>query len=199
MTEKIVPEENQRNDAVLQFMQSRRSVPSKTMSGPGPDREEIALILQIASRVPDHGKIAPWRFIEYSDETKQRLGELIAEKAREKNPDIDPDALEFERRKFSRAPTVIALVSCPREHPKVPAWEQELSCGAAGMNMLIAANALGYDAQWITEWISFDPELNAHFGIRDGERLAGFIHIGTRTMPKTERDRPDMNAIHTIL
>jgi nitroreductase len=143
--------------------------------------------------------MAPWRFVEYTRETCEHLGKLIAKRALERNPDLDADAQEFERSKLLHASTVIALISSPREHPKVPVWEQELSCGAVGMNFLIAANALGYDAQWLTEWMSFDPQLIEHFGVRDGERLAGFIHIGSRTMPKTERERPDISKIHSIM
>jgi nitroreductase len=189
----------QRNEAVIEFMKNRRSVPSKTMAGPGPDRDELAQIMQIAARVPDHGKIAPWRFVELSAKTRILIGEKIARRALERNPDMNEEALEFERLKLNRAPTVIALIFSPHDHPKVPVWEQELSCGAVGMNFLIAANAFGYDAQWLTEWMAFDPELGGLFDVREGERLAGFIHIGTRTMPKTDRERPDLAAIHTIL
>ena len=184
---------------VLHFMRARRSVPAKAMGGPGPGKAEIWEMLEIASRVPDHGKIAPWRFIVYGDGAKNRLAGLLEERAAALHQDISQEQREVERTRFSRAPAVIGLVSAPRDHPKVPEWEQILSCGAAGMNLLIAANASGYDAQWLTEWYAFDEVLAPHLGLRDGERFAGFIHIGIRTLPKTERDRPSLDDILTIM
>ena len=186
----MLAEQSAKNSAVIQFMKTRRSVPAKTMGGPGPNVAEIAEMAEIAMRVPDHGKIAPWRFVEYSSAAKERLDRLILARALEKQPDLDGELRIVEAGRMARSPTVIGLISAPVDHPKVPVWEQELSCGAVGMNWLIAANALGYDAQWLTEWIAFDDVLTPHFGAGAGERMAGFIHIGTRTMPKTERDRP---------
>jgi nitroreductase len=180
-------------------MRTRRSVPAKTMSGPGPSIDEIRQMAEIAARVPDHGKIVPWRFVVYGTQARERLGELILTKALEKDLDLDDALRESERTRLSRSPTVVGLISSPREHPKVPQWEQVLSCGAAGMNWLIAANAHGYDAQWITEWYAFEEDLAPHFGIRSGERMAGFIHIGTRTMPKTERARPKMSDVLSVM
>ena len=188
---------NAANEAVLDFMRTRRSVPAKTMGGPGPEEAEIAEMAKIASRIPDHGKIAPWRFIQYSDAAKARLDARIHARAREKYPELQGEALQIEAGRMARSPVVIGLISAPCEHPKVPVWEQELSCGAAGLAWLIAANAHGYDAQWLTEWIAFDDELAPEFGCREGERIAGFIHIGTRTAPKTERDRPDIGTVFT--
>ena len=187
------------NETVLDFMRSRRSVPAKTMAGPGPSPDEIRSMAQIASRVPDHGKIAPWRFIEYSPSAKERLGRMILERALEKDAALTSEMQELEKTRLSRSSTVIGLISAPVDHPKVPVWEQELSCGAAGMNWLIAANALGYDAQWLTEWYAFDEKLAPAFGAGEGERVAGFIHIGTRTMPKTERARPDLDDVLKVM
>ena len=193
----IMPEAT--NETILDFMRTRRSVPAKTMAGPGPSPAQIRAMAEIACRVPDHGKIAPWRFIEYSAEAKDRLGELILERAVEKDDSLSEEMQLLEKTRLSRSATVIALISAPQDHPKVPKWEQELSCGAAGMNWLIAANAHGYDAQWITEWYAFDETLAPALGVREGERLAGFIHIGTRTMPKTERARPDLDDVLTVM
>ena len=153
----------------------------------------------IASRVPDHGKIAPWRFVEYSDRAKKALGEAILARALEKDASLQGDLVEIELTRFTRSPTVIGLFSAPKQHPKVPLWEQELSCGAVGMNWLIAANAHGYDAQWLTEWYAFDEKLKSLLGAGEGERIAGFIHIGTRTMPKTDRERPDLKDIFSTM
>ena len=181
----------------LEFLRSRRSVPAKALSpdSPGPGEEEIREMIAIASRVPDHGKIAPWRFIRYSPEYCRELGSRVLARALELNPELNDEMQEVEKSRFLRAPVVIAIVSCPREHPKVPEWEQVLSCGAAGMNLLHAANALGWDAQWLTEWVAFDEKLAPHLGARDGERIAGFFHLGVRTMPKSERDRPELDDI----
>ena len=180
-------------------MENRRSVPAKVMTGPGPNRDEIDTILHIAARVPDHGKIAPWRFIEFSEAAKIRLGQEILARALEINPDLNGEQCSMESTRFSRSVVVIALVSAPKNHPKVPEWEQLLSAGAVGMNMLIAANALGYDAQWLTEWYAYDVKLAPNFGLNEGERIAGFFHFGTKTMPKTERERPVLSQIYTIM
>jgi len=188
---------NEINQAVLEFMRTRRSVPAKIMAGPGPSSDEILKMAEIAVRVPDHGKIAPWRMVEYSDSAKVRLGEKILARALAKTPDLNEEQQELERTRLSRSSTVIALFSAPVEHPKVPEWEQQLSCGAVGMNWLIAANAFGYDAQWLSEWYAFDDFLKADLGATETEQIAGFIHIGTRTMPKTERARPQVADILT--
>ena len=175
------------------------------MGGPGPSDEEILEFISIAARVPDHGKIAPWRFVSYSNAAKTRLGELLLARATQIAMSADqPVALSdeqrlIERTRFSRSPQVVVLFSNPCEHPKIPQWEQVLSAGAAGMNLLIAANAYGYDAQWITEWYAVDETLVSALGARDGERIAGFFHFGTKTMPKTDRTRPQIEDIFSIL
>jgi len=180
---------------VFSFLQTRRSVPAKFMSGPGPDEFQIRALIEIASRVPDHGKIAPWRFVRYTPDYCVRLGERIVERFQQLNSESSDEMLSLERERFTRSPVVIALISSTRDHPKVPKWEQVLSAGAAGMNLLVAANALGFDAQWLSEWVAFDETLANDFGVLEGEKIAGFIHIGTKTMPKTERDRPNINDI----
>lgn len=189
----------QENASVLEFMRTRRSVPAKTMSGPGPSSAEIRDMAEIAARVPDHGKIAPWRFIQYGPAAKDRLGKAILARALEKDPELPTDMQEIEATRFSRSPTVIGLISCPQDHPKVPVWEQQLSCGATGMAWLIAANASGYDAQWLTEWYAFDDQLKSQLGAGEGEQIAGFIHIGTRTMPKSERARPELDDVFQFM
>jgi nitroreductase len=185
---------------VLEFMRTRRSVPAKTMSGPGPSEAEVEAMIAIASRVPDHGKLAPWRFIRYAPAYAARLSEMCLARALERDPALPQDLREFERTRFTKTPVVIAVVSRTQpNHPKVPVWEQELSCGAAAMNLLIAANAHGYDAQWLTEWVSFDEKLAPALGVKPGERLAGFVYVGTRTTPKTERDRPALADIYSVM
>lgn len=188
-----------RNEPVLEFMKTRRSVPAKFLGEPGPSDAEIREIVAIASRVPDHAKLAPWRFIAYRGAIRAKLGETILQRALERDPTISGEQQDTECDRFLRSPVILAVVSVPREHPKVPEWEQVLSAGAATMNLVIAANALGYDANWITEWISFDEKLAPALGLVPGERIAGFVHLGTRTAPKSERDRPETDRILTFL
>lgn len=195
--------QNTPNEDVIEFMRNRRSVPAKFMGGPGPDETQLAVILEIASRVPDHGKLAPWRFIRYSADKCKELGEQVLKRAIERSAArgkiLSDDFVEIERNRFLRAPVVVAVVSCAETHPKIPEWEQIMSSGAVAMNMLIAANAFGYDAQWLTEWLAFDDELRDDLGLRDGEKISGFIHMGTRKNPKSERDRPKLDEIYTIM
>lgn len=188
-----------RNDAVLDFMAGRRSASAKTMGGPGPGEAEIRQMLTIATRVPDHGKLAPWRFLRYSPPAAARIGEAIAARASALNPAISPELLEMERASLTRSPLVIGLISAAAAHPKIPVWEQQLSAGAAGMNLLIAANALGYDAQWVTGWFVYDETIAPLLGARPGEQVAGLFHVGTSTLPKTARDRPELDAVFSTV
>lgn len=197
---------NPKHPETFAFLQNRRSVPAKTMSGPGPGENEVRALIEIASRVPDHGKIAPWRFIQYGPDYCVKLGEMIEARFKEVNTgfnneilEIEDEVLEIERGRFTRAPVVIAVISAPKNHPKVPEWEQVLSAGAAAMNLLTAANALGYDVQWLTEWVAFDDVLAPKFGVKPDEKIAGFVHIGTKQMPKTERDRPQIDDVFSIM
>jgi nitroreductase len=184
---------------VLEFMRRRRSVPAKTMAGPGPSDAEILAMIEIASRVPDHGKLAPWRFIRYAPSYAEKLNAICLARAIERDPALPEEFRLYEKTRFTKVPVVIAIASRTQAHPKVPVWEQELSAGAAAMNLLIAANAFGYDAQWLTEWVAFDEKLQPALGVRPGERLAGFIYVGTRTTPKTERDRPAIGDVYTVM
>lgn len=190
---------NPEHPETFAFLQNRRSVPAKTMSGPGPNENEVRALIEIASRVPDHGKIAPWRFVQYGPDYCVKLGEMIETRFKEMNSGFNDEILEIERGRFTRTPVVIGVISAPKDHPKVPEWEQVLSAGAAAMNLLTAANALGYDAQWLTEWVAFDEIIAPKFGVKPGEKIAGFVHIGTKQMPKTERDRPPIDDIFSIM
>jgi nitroreductase len=181
---------------VLEFMRTRRSVPAKTMTGPGPSDAEVEAMIAIASRVPDHGKLAPWR---YSPAYCRKLNEICLARALERDPALPADLQAFEADRFTKVPVVIAIVSRAQEHPKIPQWEQLLSAGAAAYGLLIAANAHGYDAQWLTEWVAYDEKLAPALGVKPGEKLAGFIYAGTRTMPKTDRDRPGIGDIYSVM
>jgi len=181
----------------LQLLKTRRSVKPMELSGPGPSREDIDTLLAIASRVPDHGKLAPWRFIVFEGEARLAAGEIIAAAFAADRADATADQLDFERKRLSRAPLVIAVVSRAAPHVKIPVWEQELSAGAAAMNLVLAAHALGYAASWITEWYAYDRRVLDKLGLAANERIAGFVHIGRAGKPPEDRDRPKLESIVT--
>lgn len=185
------------NKPLAEYLATRRSMPAFQMCEPGPDRETIEAILQLASRVPDHGKLAPWRFIVYRGEERALIGEHLLKLALEKKPDLSEDMIAVEQSRFTRAPVVIAVISTAAPHFKVPEWEQVLSAGAVCLNLLMAANAHGFVSNWLTEWFAFDERAFPLLGINEGERVAGFIHIGSTDFPVTERPRPDLAQITT--
>ncbi len=180
----------------LDLLLSRRSGSAKTMTGPGPDMQALERILTAGARVPDHGKLTPWRFLLFEGEGRARMGDILAE-CIAKEQGTTPARIAQERERFLRAPVVIGVVSKAREQIPIPVWEQELSAGAACQNILIAAHALGFVAQWISEWYAYHPEVLEKIGLRPGERMAGFIYIGTSTVALEERPRPDIAAITT--
>jgi len=181
----------------LQLLKTRRSVKPMDLTGPGPTAAEIDTLLAIASRVPDHGKLAPWRFIVFEGEARLAAGEAIAAAFTADRADAKPDQIEFERTRLARAPLVIAVVSRAGPHVKIPQWEQQLSAGAAAMNLVLAAHAMGFAASWITEWYAYDRRVLARLGIGDHERIAGFVHIGRPGKPPEDRERPPLAAIVT--
>jgi nitroreductase len=181
----------------IELLKSRRSVKPREMREPGPSPFELETILTVGARVPDHGKLAPWRFIVFEGEARGRAGEVIAQVFARKNPQASSADIDIERHRLSDAPLVIGVVSFTRPHPKVPAWEQELSAGASAMNMVTAASALGYGACWLTGWFAFDRDVLDGLGLKADEKLAGFIHIGTPSKPSEERPRPALSDIVT--
>ncbi len=185
------------NISLIDYLNVRRSTPAPQLTEPGPDRAEIEEILRLTVRVPDHGKIAPWRFIVYRGEERKRLGEAALKRALEKTPDLGADYQEVERMRFNRAPVVIAVVSTAAPHVKIPEWEQVMSAGAVCLNMLFAANANGFAANWLTEWVSYDEALFPELGVNAGEKIAGFIYIGSTTFPPVERPRPQVSDVVT--
>lgn len=189
------PHRAARNEAALEHLETRRSVPANALAEPGPDGETLATILRIAARVPDHKKLAPWRFIVLQGEARAHFGTRLAEIWARREPEASDIKLETERTRFTRAPVVIAVVSSPRPHPACPEWEQELSAGAVCLNTLHAAGAMGFGAQWITEWYGFDDDVKAAFGLEPQERFAGFIYIGRASERPADRDRPDISRI----
>ena len=179
----------------LQLLKTRRSVKPMELTGPGPTKPEIDTLLAIASRVPDHGKLAPWRFIVFEDDARIAAGEAIAAAFAADRADATPEQLEFERKRLARAPLVVAVVSRAGPHVKIPEWEQQLSAGAAAMSLVIAAHAMGYAASWITEWYAYDRAVLDALGLAANERMAGFVHIGRPAKPPEERERPKLADI----
>jgi nitroreductase len=181
----------------IDLLKTRRSIKPRDMRAPGPSPAELESILTIGARVPDHGKLAPWRFIVFEGDARARAGEVIAEVFARKNPNAQTAEVEQEKRRLSDAPLVIGVVSFTRPHPKVPAWEQELSAGASAMNIVTAATALGYGACWLTGWFAFDRDVLEGLGLKADEKLAGFIHIGTASNSTEDRPRPALSEIVT--
>jgi nitroreductase len=181
----------------LDLLKTRRSVKAVELTGPGPSASEIDTMLTVASRVPDHGKLTPWRFIIFEGDSRRAAGDKIAAAFVAKYPAATPEQTDKERERLTRAPLVIAVVSRAGEHPKIPEWEQVLSAGAAAMSLVFAAHALGYAANWITEWYAYDRSVLEAFGVGPQERLAGFIHIGRSPGPAEDRDRPPLSEIAT--
>lgn len=182
---------------LFDYLSTRRSIPAPQMIEPGPDRNEIEQILKLASRVPDHGKLAPWRFIVFTGDKRLELGNELLSIALKKTPDLSEDLQQVERNRLSRAPVVIAVVSCAAPHFKIPVWEQELSAGAVCLNLFMAANALGFAANWLSEWIAYDEDAKAALGIEPEEKVAGFLYVGSTTFPQTDRPRPELSEIVT--
>ena len=180
---------------LIDYLSTRRSIPAFQMSGPGPSKGEVEDILKLASRVPDHGKLAPWRFIVYRGAERQRISEALAKIAMADRPDLSDEMVKVENTRLTRAPVVIAVVSRAAPHVKIPEWEQLMSAGAVCLNLVMAANAHGYASNWLTEWYAYDKRAYPILGVNEGERIAGFVHIGTPTVPPTERPRPELSEI----
>lgn len=182
------------NPAVIEFLKNRRSNLVKIMAEPGPDKIQLNEILTIGARVPDHRKLEPWRFLIFKGDAREKAGQHLARIFRRDNPDLPCERAAFEAERLTRAPLVIAVISapvlCPRGTPK---WEQTLSAGAVCYNLCLAAQALGFAAQWLTEWYAYDPEIRKIFGLTEDENFAGFIHIGSAKEPPTPRKRPDLS------
>ena len=172
----------------------RRSAPAQSLTAPGPSPAEIERILQLGARTPDHGKLFPWRFVVMGPQSRADLARALAPLAAHQ---LDPGKAAKVLSKLTAPPLTILVLSVPIAGHKVPEWEQRLSAGAVCMNLEHAANALGYAASWITDWYSYDPAALALYDVRAGERVAGFIHIGTLAEPPLERPRPDVAALTT--
>jgi len=188
---------NETRADLLALLLSRRSGSAKRMTGPGPTSTELDTIFEAATRGPDHGKLTPWRFILFEGEGRARFGNFLAECFRVGTPAADEERVQAERERFLRAPVVVCVISRLREGLPIPALEQTLSAGACGMTLLFAAHALGYVANWITEWCAYDPCVREKLGLTNNERIAGFIYIGKPTAALEDRPRPDFRALVT--
>ncbi|MPZ56446.1 MAG: nitroreductase [Rhizobiales bacterium] len=181
----------------IHLLKTRRSVKPIELGEPGPSEAELETLLTVASRVPDHGKLIPWRFVVFAGDGRLRAGEVIEATFRAKQSEATVDQLAFERNRLARAPLVVGVVSRAGPHAKIPEWEQVLSAGAAAMSLVLSAHALGYAANWITEWYAYDRNVLDALGLAPNERVAGFIHIGTPVRPPEDRPRPPLSDIVT--
>ncbi|MCA1300065.1 nitroreductase family protein [Stappia indica] len=182
---------------MLQLLLTRRSHLALTLAEPAPSEETLRLLLTAAARVPDHGKLAPWRFIVLRGAARQTYGDRLVALLEAREGPLPEDRKAQEAGRFVRAPLVVAVVSRAAEHPKIPLWEQELSAGAVCMNLLTATHAAGFAGQWLSEWMAFDDEAAALLGVEGTERIAGFIHIGSPTHTPADRARPDLDSLIT--
>ena len=185
------------SNPILDHLLTRRSVSANALGEPGPSDEQLRLILTAAARVPDHKKLVPWRFILFQGEARRAFGEVLADICAREESDPGEFRLENEAKRFLRAPVVVAVVSSVRDNPAAPEWEQVLSAGAACENLLVAATALGFGAQWITEWYAYDPAVKSALNLDTHERIAGFIYLGSPKEKPDERERPVLDDIVT--
>lgn len=179
----------------LEFLKIRKSVPLTQLTAPGPSEAQLSDLLEIAARVPDHGRMEPWRFILYRGPAVIKAGEALAEIALQKNGPMSEEELDRERNRINRAPVAVGVVSNVVDDSNIPEWEQFLSAGAAAMNLVTAATAMGFGANWVTGWYSSDAEGRKVLGLAPHERMAGIVHIGSYDRAIPDRPRPDVKAL----
>lgn len=178
----------------LSLLATRRSGKPRDLVAPGPDATQLAEILQIAARTPDHGKLAPWRFVIVPEEKRDLLAEVIVKAYREERPQAARLEIESLEQFAHQAPALVVVLFSPKTQSHIPLWEQELSAGAVCMNLLHAVHASGFAGGWLTGWPSFSEAVRDAFGAAP-ERIAGFMFIGTPSRPLDERPRPEMGTI----
>ena len=175
---------------VLAFLSLRRSTSALTLTEPAPTAEELGILLRLAARAPDHGKLSPWRFVILQGDGKARFAARLEAIALTRADQTAAAKLG----KLKIPPLCVVVISSPKPGA-IPLWEQQLSAGAVCTNLLYAALALGYGANWITDWYAYDPDANAALGLTQGEKVAGFVLIGTARDAPMERERPDVAAL----
>jgi len=182
------------SDEARTLLSLRRSTSKRGLTEPGPTSDELDDILTVAARVPDHRRLAPWRFLVFEGPYRAAFNQRAVEIQKQEHPEATETMLADTEGYFTRAPVIVAVISAPNVTHKTPTWEQELSCGAVCQNLLLAANASGWAGCWLTEWIAFSPGINALLGMTEHERIAGFIYLGTATEAPQERMRPDLST-----
>jgi nitroreductase len=179
----------------MDFLALRRSTPIALITEPGPSPAEVDALLRVAARVPDHGKLAPWRFLVFEGEARARAGVALEAIARRNQTHLPEEGFALEAQRFARAPVVVAVISSLKDAPKIPEWEQRLSSAAVCLELLHASSAMGFAASWLTEWCAYDAEVAKAFGLGPNEKFAGFIYIGAAREPSPERVRPNMAGL----
>jgi nitroreductase len=183
--------------SALSLLKTRKSASVKAMAEPGPTPEQLKTILEIAVRVPDHGKLTPWRLVLFEGDARRKFGEVMKARWHDLHPDHGDDSLAFQGGLFLRAPTVLVIVSKAAPHVKIPEWEQLLSAGALTQNILLAAAALDVGAQWNTDWIAYDREIMKAMGLSEYEKIVGIVYLGTPAAALEDRPRPDPENLIT--
>ncbi|HEY9130573.1 MAG TPA: nitroreductase [Dyella sp.] len=181
--------------SALELLQQRHSAPSRQLREPAPDEGTLRTLLETAIRVPDHGKLEPFRLILLRGDAKLRFGERLTDIALRRHPDLPESKREKERLRYTFAPLVVAVVARIQSDSSVPAIEQQLSAGCVAHNLLLGAYALGFGAQWLTGWAAYDREAGALLGLAEHEHMVGFVHIGTPDIDIPDRDRPDLDSL----
>ena len=180
----------------IEFLNQRRSVPSRLLGAPGPDAAQLERLLQAAIRVPDHGKLVPWRLLLIRGDARARLGAALAAIHARIAPDTAPAVLDKDRERYNCAPLIVAVIArIEPDHPKIPAQEQLLSAGCVAYNLLLGAQALGFGAQWLTGWAAYDRDAAALLGLGANERIVGFVHVGSALDSAPERTRPALPEV----
>jgi nitroreductase len=183
--------------SLLSFLKTRKSASAKAMTGPGPTSSQLSEILTLSVRVPDHGKLAPWRFIVFEGDARSNVGIEFSKIWSNAHPEHGAEILSFQQGFLERAPVVVVVVSTAAPHGKIPVWEQQLSSAAVCFNMELAAQAHGFDVQWMTDWVAYDAEAKAAMGVSAAEQVAGLIFIGKSAVSLEDRPRPDAAALTT--
>lgn len=181
----------------LQLLKTRTSLATNNLVEPAPSQEQLNEMLGIAARVPDHGKLTPWRFILFRGEARFAVGLKLAELRQRIEPEISPGFIQQDKLRLAQSPVAVLVVSRAAPHVKIPEWEQAMSAGAATMNLILAAHAMGFGANWLTGWICYEPEAQKILGLRPGEKVAGIVHIGTPNGPALDRPRPAVGSLVT--
>jgi len=182
-------------EQAIEMLWQRRSTPAEFLGNPGPDEKTLRTMLTIAARAPDHRRVTPFRFVIFEEEARARFGKVLRNAFAVNEPEAEDHRVDCEQNRFMRAPVVIAVVSSVDPAHRTPEWEQILSAGAVCQNMLLAASAHGFAAQWLTEWYAYDEQVIFALGLGENERIAGFIYVGTAKEDPLERARPDLDMI----